>query len=54
MATEGTCEEEGCSEPAERRVHWPGEGYIEYCEKHAEKALAIANSLGMGLGVVDD
>ena len=45
------CEEEKCDRDATTQVNWPGQGYIAYCDEHAEKAHGIAASLGMGLGM---
>lgn len=44
------CENEGCESDATKKVNWPGHGFINYCDTHAEKAQAIGGALGMGLG----
>jgi len=46
-----TCEQVECENPAEYRFTWPGRDEMKVCPRHALKAKAVAEAIGMHLQI---
>ncbi len=40
-----------CGAPATHRVYWPGREPLDMCERHARRALTVADTMGFALVV---
>lgn len=47
------CCQDSCGQPVSCSLVWPGRGRLRYCARHAKKALAVANTLGVVLASLD-